>query len=146
MVVGALYWYDDYYLLLFVDHGNTSGFVGMMDSGYLKRNHIWLNQSPVVLDLACLTGSYNNQKANFAAQNIRRGAMVFMGATDVSYWHTMFNDILYESFIRGSTIGEAYLEARNNEYDENPWNFSLNLKGDIFYALHGDPTFRPRRW
>jgi hypothetical protein len=36
------------------------------------------------------------------------------------------------------------LEARNEDYDDDRWNFSLTLRGDIFYALLGDPTFQPK--
>lgn len=142
--------YDECGLLLFVDHGSQSGFVGMMDSDYLKDNKVQL-QPATVLDLACLTGAYYVEVTTggrppmlFAAQNIRRGAVVYMGATDVSYWHTMFDDILHGVYQERKTIGEAYLEARNEDYDDDRWNFSLTLRGDIFYALLGDPTFQPK--
>lgn len=144
--------YDDCGLLIFVDHGYTGGFTGMMDSWYLRDNKIYLEPA-TILDLACLTGAYYAEVTTngyspllFAAQNMRRGAMVYMGATDVSYWHTMFDNILEGVYLDGKTIGQAYLEARNEDYDDDPWNFSLTLKGDIFYTLYGDPTFTPRWW
>ncbi|MEM2905509.1 MAG: CARDB domain-containing protein [Candidatus Bathyarchaeia archaeon] len=142
--------YDDCGLLIFVDHGWQGGFVDMMDSDYLYNNKVQL-QPATVLDLACLTGAYYVEVTTggrppmlFAAQNIRRGAMVYMGATDVSYWHTMFDDILYGVYEGRKTIGESYLEARNEDYDEDRWNFSLTLRGDIVYALLGDPAFQPK--
>ena len=143
--------YDDCCLIIYVDHGWMRGFENLMESEYLRDNQVYLN--PVtILDLACLTGAYYVERTlgepsmTFSVQNIRRGAMVHMGATDVSYWHNMFNNILNGTVLEDKTIGEAYLEGRNEDYDEDIWNFSLTLKGDIFYALHGDPTFKPKWW
>lgn len=145
--------YDDSDLVVFVDHGWQSGFEDAMDADYLKNNKITL-QPVTILDLACLTGAYYAEKnivggrppMVLAFQNMRRGAMVHMGATDVSYWHTMFDDILTGVYLDRKTIGQAYMEARNEEYDEGIWNLCLTLKGDVFYALHSDPTFQPRWW
>jgi len=79
-------------------------------------------------------------------ENIRRGAMVYMGAVDASYWHRMFDNILEGVFIEGKTIGEAYLEARNEDYYVKLGNACRERRGDAFYALYGDPTFRPKWW
>lgn len=135
-------------LVIFVDHGSLHGFEGAMDSSWLRQRQL---MPATVLDIGCLTGGYyalatlGNPADLFSAQNIRHGTMVFMGATDVSYWHCMFDDILNGVYLQGKTIGEAYMEARNEDYDEDIFNFS-NLKGDIYYALLGDPTFRPKWW
>lgn len=140
--------YDQSELIVYVDHGSTEGFCGMMDSTYLINNQLYLKPA-TVLDLACLTGCYNGKRYKpklLAAQNIRRGAMAHMGATDVSYWHNMFDNILRAVYIQGRSLGDAYVEARNEDYDEDIWNFSITLKGDIYYALLGDPTFVPRWW
>jgi beta propeller repeat protein len=140
--------YNSCDLIIYVDHGWTEGLCDMMESGWLIERQVYLKPA-TILDLACLTGSYNaqaNKPRLLAAQNIRRGAMAHMGATDVSYWHNMFDDILRAVYVEGKTLGQAYLEARNEDYDEDIWNFSLTLKGDIFYALLGDPTFVPRWW
>ena len=143
--------YDDCGLIIFVDHGLMQVFEGVIDSGYLCLNEVYL-QPAVVLDLACLTGAYyvevtlGEPPMVLSVQHIRRGAMAYMGATDVSYWHHMFDDILQLAYLEGKSIGEAYLEARNEDYDEDVPNFSTTLTGDIFYALLGDPTFCPRWW
>jgi len=143
--------YDDCGLIIFVDHGLMREFSGVVDSGYLCLNEVYL-QPAVVLDLACLTGAYyvevtlGEPPMVLSVQHIRRGAMAYMGATDVSYWHHMFDDILQAAYLEGKSIGEAYLEARNEDYDDDVWNFSITLTGDIFYALLGDPTFCPRWW
>jgi len=141
--------YDEVGLVVFVDHGIMDGFESAMDSYHMQN--IKMQMQPVtVIDLACLTGAYNvmatvgDPTDLMSAQNIRRGAMVYMGATDVSYWHNMFDNILNGVYNEGRAIGEAYMEARNEDYDEDVWCFSLTLRGDIFYALHGDPTFKPK--
>ena len=141
--------YDDVGLVVFVDHGIMDGFASTMNSNYMQLIDMQL-QPVTVLDLACLTGAYNvmatidNPTNLMSAQNIRRGAMAYMGATDVSYWHNMFDNLLEGLYDEGRTIGEVYLEARNEDYDDDVWCFSLTLQGDIFYALHGDPTFKPK--
>lgn len=137
--------YDDVYLNLFVDHGYPSGFEGMMSSSYMMDNKIYLNPS-IVLDLACLTCKYSGQGDLFCAQGIRRGALVQQGAVEVSYWHQEFDNILIGTILDGKTIGEAYLEARNEDYEIDHYNFCTGIRGDPFYALLGDPTFKPRYW
>lgn len=129
--------YDDCDLIIFVDHGHMRGFSETMDSEYLRNNKVYLKHV-TVLDLACLTGAYYVER-NFgehamvhAVQNIRRGSMVYMGATDVSYWHNMFDDVLYGVYINRTTIGKAYKDARNSEYDNDKWNLCTTLKGDIY--------------
>jgi hypothetical protein len=79
-------------------------------------------------------------------QNLRHVAMVYMGAVDVSYWHRMFDDILEGTFIRQESIGQAYMEARNEDYTDDVYNFAPFQRGDPYYALIGDPTFVPRWW
>jgi hypothetical protein len=140
--------YDEVGLIVFVDHGIMDAFASTMSSTTLINERRKL-QPVTVLDLACLTGAYyvlvttGDPVNTFSAQNIRRGAMVYMGATDVSYWHNMFDNLLTGLYEDRRTIGEVYLEARNEEYDIGHW-VSTNLRGDIYYALHGDPTFTPK--
>ena len=141
--------YDEVGLVVFVDHGIMDGFASTMDSYHMQNIKMQL-QPVTIIDLACLTGAYNvmatvgDPTDLMSAQHIRRGAMVYMGATDVSYWHNMFDNILDGIYNEGKTIGEVYMEARNEDYDDDVWCFSLTLQGDIFYALHGDPTFKPK--
>jgi len=141
--------YDEVGLVVFVDHGIMDAFAGAMDVYHMQNIKMQL-QPVTVIDLACLTGAYNvmatvgDPTDLMSAQHMRRGAMVYMGATDVSYWHNMFDNILDGVYNEGKTIGEVYLEARNEDYDNDVWCFSLTLQGDIFYALHSDPTFKPK--
>jgi hypothetical protein len=148
--------YDDCYLVLYADHGGWSGFDTVITSEELRTNEVTLLPS-IVLDIACATctplwgydpewGPYSDKGVTFCMENIRRGAMVYMGAVDLSYWHRMFDNILKGTFVDGKTIGEVYLEARNEEYTKcasssPPWPC-----GDTYYALIGDPTFKPRWW
>jgi len=143
--------YDDSYLILYADHGGGIGFTDgihhVVTSNHL--NNISLLPS-TVLDLACATGTaswgYIPADIQFGMENLRHGAMVYMGAVDLSYWHRMFDDILEGVFLQGKTIGEAYVQARNEDYNDNVYNFCQDLKGDPFYALYGDPTFKPKWW
>jgi beta propeller repeat protein len=141
--------YDEVGLVVFVDHGIMDAFVSTMDVYHMQNVKMQL-QPVTVIDLACLTGAYNvmatvgDPTDLMSAQHMRRGAMVYMGATDVSYWHNMFDNILEGLYNDDRSIGEVYMEARNDDYDDDVWCFSLTLRGDIFYALHGDPTFKPK--
>jgi len=140
--------YEDYsqvYLNLFDDHGNTNTFAEMMDSNYLMENNIYLKPS-LVLGLACSTCKYYSQGDLFCMQGMRRGALAQQGAVDVSYWHQEFDNILTGTIIENKTIGRAYLEARNEDYAEGHYNFCSSLEGDPYYALLGDPTWRPKWW
>ena len=148
--------YDDCYLILYSDHGGSQGFGNVVNSGVLRTNDATLLPS-IILDIACATctptwgydpewGPRSDEGVTFCMENIRRGAMVYMGAVDLSYWHRMFDNILKGAFVDGKTIGEIYLEARNEEYTncaagQPPWPC-----GDTYYALIADPTFKPRWW
>jgi beta propeller repeat protein len=140
--------YNESYLILYADHGGSDGFEGIKTSD-LRSSKMSLLPS-IILDLACATGTviwgYIPSEKNFAIENIRRGAIVFMGAVDLSYWHRMFDDILEGVFIDEKSIGESYMDARNNEYKEKVYNFCRQREGDPFYALIGDPTFKPKWW
>jgi hypothetical protein len=62
----------------------------------------------------------------------------------------MFDNILNGLFLDGKTIGQAYKEARHEEYlissAYNKWHIVPWAAGDPFYALIGDPTFIPKWW
>ena len=137
--------YDDAFLILFADHGSSGGFSGMMSSYYMKSNKIYLSPS-LVIDLACSTCYYRGDGNEFCAQGIRRGAIAQQGAVDVSYWHQEFDDVLDGIIIKGKTIGEAYKDARNEDYKINHYNFCYGIRGDPFYALLGDPNWKPKWW
>jgi hypothetical protein len=141
--------YPSTYLNLYVDHGYSTGFGGVVDTFHLNNRSLLPS---TILNSACATcdgdWGYIPKNNSFCIENIRRGAMVYMGAVDLSYWHRMFDDVLEGVFINGKTIGEAYLEARNEDYDDNVYNFNVELprRGDPYYSLIGDPTFKPKWW
>ncbi len=137
--------YSQVFLNLFDDHGYPGGFAGMMDVYYMKDNKVNLKPS-FTIGLACSTCSYYGQGDLFCMQGIRRGALAQQGAVDVSYWHQEFDDILTASILQNKTIGEAYMEARNDDYVKENYNFCGGLVGDPFYSLLGDPNWRPRWW
>jgi len=137
--------YDEVYLNSFNDHGGHGEFHGMMDSSYMIANKMYLKPS-LVIGLACSTCMYRGWEDLFCIQGIRRGAMAQQGAVDISYWHQQHDNILKGTILEGKTIGEAYMEARNEDYEINHANFCENIRGDPFYALLGDPTWKPRYW
>lgn len=138
--------YNQVYLNLFGDHGSTTGFSGMMNTLYMTNNKLYLKPS-FTLDFACRTCYYEGYPDLFCVQGIRRGTLAQQGAVDSSYWHHEFDDILNKVMLEGKTIGEAYMEARNEEYNiENIDNLCPPLRGDPFYVLLGDPTWRPKWW
>ena len=138
--------YDDVFLNLFDDHGNSRTFDGMMDVSYLMDNQVYLDPS-LVLGLACSTCLYSGGGDLFCMQGMRRGALAQQGAVDVSYWHQHFDNILDGVILEGETIGEAYLKARNEDYGIKHHNFcGGELDGDPYYVLLGDPTWRPKWW
>ena len=114
----------------------------MMNSDYLKNNKINLNPG-MVLDVGCDTcgfGHGNVEGDLFCTQGIRRGVLMQQGAVDQSPWHEQFTEILEKSIIQGKSIGEAYRDARNTEF------YNSGGDGDGYYALIGDPTWRPKWW
>jgi hypothetical protein len=137
--------YAEPFLKTFNDHGWPLGFSGMMDSSYLIRNKIYLDPS-LVIGLACSTCFYSGSGKEFCVQGIRRGALAQQGAVDVAHWHQELDDILNGVFLEDKSIGKAYLEGRNEEYFEGNYNFCFKLEGDPYYALLGDPTWRPKWW
>ncbi len=141
--------YDSCYLVLYADHGNSQGFAAGLDSNWLRNSKIWL-QPATILDLACATCTayYGYLPADyvFCIENLRRGAMIYMGAVDLSYWHRMFDDILVGAFINDKTIGQVYMDARNSEYNRCIIRAPHWACGDPWYALIGDPTLKPRHW
>jgi len=143
--------YEDCYLILYSDHGGGAGFSDgpnpVVTSNYLNNKYLLPS---TILDIACATCTaewgYELPDKVFCMENIRRGAMVYMGAVDISYWHRMFDNILEGAFVDGKTIGEVYVEARNEEYANCVANPPPWACGDCYYALIGDPTFKPKWW
>ena len=148
--------YTENYLIMYVDHADWRGVEVPKSKDLLSKTL----QPSIVLDTGCATNSalwgyllawnfWSSDKwVTFSTENLRRGAMVFMGAVDLSYWHRMFDDILIRCFMDGQTIGEAYLEARKEEYMAAAGSGKTTIwpLGDPYYALLGDPTFKPRWW
>jgi hypothetical protein len=137
-------------LIIHVDHGNWGAFCWEMTATDLNNKNIYFGPA-VVLDLACETCKTNGLATSSwpgvnCVQHIRRGAVSYMGATDVSYWHNMFDNVLTRCYVDGWTVGRAYLEARNQDYDISKGNFCSGVRGDPYYALIGDPLFAPRWW
>jgi hypothetical protein len=128
-------------VIIYYDHGSPSAFSKLIGSYNLASEKYYLN-SPMIIDVACLTCSYNLRPGFdlFCAQNMRRGAIGFQGAVDVSYWNKEFDETLNGYLLEGKPIGIAYMEARNKDFVDNIYNFCHGIRGDVFYAWIGDPT------
>lgn len=142
--------YDEVHLVFFADHGNSTSFVGVMNTTYFEDNLIYL-MCPTVIDLACSTGQYDKvgdstKPRLFNVQSIRRGAIVQIAAVSVSYWHQMFDEMLDNMYLHKKSLGEAYRIGKNSEYDRDAPNYHSVYKGDPWYFLMGDPAFVPRYW
>jgi len=133
--------YDDSNLIIYYNHGSKTAFSMLISSYDFSSNNIYLN-NPIIMNVACLTCCWSGNPNSFCVQNIRRGALGFQGAVDISYWNKEFDDILNGFVLEGKSIGTAYKEARNQDYKDNIYNFCLGLRGDIFYAWIGDPTIK----
>ena len=130
--------YEKSYLILYDDHGGTRGISAV------NSENIGNLQSPTVITLACLTCDFdetNQHKGRtatsqlFCANNIRRGAIAYIGAESVSYWFGYWDVLLDNIFTKDQTIGESFRKAKNSEYGM-----------DFYYLLIGDPTFKPKWW
>jgi|GEM_PF-2811372 len=142
--------YGEKDFILFYDHGTPHMFWKLMSTKQMRENQAYLD-SPTIVDVACATCAYQYAKNGlFCVENIRRGAMAFQGAVDISYWHNQFDEILNEAFLNGKTIGDAIRIAKNSDYENleslHVTNYCIGLKGDPYYILVGDPTFKPRWW
>ncbi len=132
--------YDDANLIVYHNHGGALGFVALdLWSTTFSSMKIYLN-NPIIIDVACQTCIWNSNPYSFCVQNIRRGALGYQGATDISYWNAEFDETLNGFLLEGKSIGKAYKEARNQDYNDDIYNFCTGLRGDIFYAWLGDPT------
>ncbi len=97
----------------------------------------WLDV-PVVFNSACLTNDYwqSGSQKNFGAHMIRRGAIVYVGATGVS-WSSSDNNVTEAIKLLGSnndlTLGEL-----KQQLDKNVFNYI------DYYSLFGDPVLKPK--
>jgi putative cell wall-binding protein len=142
--------YGKSFLNVYDDHGSPSGFVLMVDSVDFIFNKMTL-QPGLTIGSACSTCAYRDNNDNsklFCTQGLRRGTLAQQGAVDVSYWHKQFDTILRKAFIEGESIGVAFMDARNAEYLRLSFYGTCTKysNGDPYYALLGDPTWRPRLW
>jgi len=125
-------YYNKYYLLMYDDHGIWYG----IDPAYSST--IEKLQSPTSLVSACMTCDFDTadeKNTLFCANNIRQGALVYMGADSVNGGFLMFPILINNLFLEKKSIGEAFRDAKNRKY-----------YNDLFYLIIGDPTFIPRWW
>ncbi len=132
-------------LVIYDDHGESSGFSGTISTSDFKENRKHISPNAII-GIACLTCFYSGYGSSFCMQNLRRGAMAYQGATDTSYWHSESDEITRETIINKKTIGESVRTAKNAEINFVTSDLIDCHDGDQHFALIGDPTWRPRWW
>ncbi|MCD6384012.1 MAG: hypothetical protein J7L88_06085, partial [Thermoplasmata archaeon] len=126
--------------IFYRDHGDVNswgGFLTSDDSFTLTDSTM---RVPVVLSLACLTGNLGD--GSLAKTFLKRGAGVFIGATEVSYRNKNNQAIkIVEHYSRGDPIGQAFLkwerELAGDGYHLSRWDLYWIRE----YNLYGDPAF-----
>jgi hypothetical protein len=133
-------WANRFYIS-YNDHGSTN-WAGIASSEIPNLDDSF------IITLACLTCKYSTQWNSgdlFCSNVIRKGAIGFIGATDVSGY---INDIgfMADVFAQGETVGKAFINSKNavtvadiswenyieaENYNPMPW-----------YTLIGDPTLK----
>jgi len=109
------------------------------------------NTNPIVIGLACLTGSYEDHVANspcsfnggddnLAEAFLDRGAAVYIGSTEVSpIWHNTVagGDLLTNKWKPYTTIGKALTDLKRDKWSKDMmWQFWVTE-----YNLYGDPKY-----
>ncbi|MBD3355197.1 hypothetical protein GF361_04395, partial [Candidatus Woesearchaeota archaeon] len=132
--------WKDKFFISYNDHG-ASSWAGI-DSDEIP----YLDNS-FIPTLACSTcdfeGAFSKQEL-FCANAIRKGAVGYIGATDASGYINI-PDIINELFTHGSTIGQAFINSKNNNIASRFYNYGLNEevpKVSPWFFLLGDPTLK----
>jgi len=123
------------YLIVYTDHGSN-------DWAGIYNNQIpWLDNSIMSIN-ACATCKYwpNNNPRLFCANAIRKGAIAYIGTTDVAsvieYSQSAF---IFTILSEDQTIGETFTDMRNYRISSR-----MGRGGEATeYTLLGDPTFKP---
>ena len=131
--------YNSSEVVFFVNHGWTEGLWGIISTYQLN----YLSPSVQIAD-ACLTCSFDDayNKGNlFCVNNLRKGSLGYIGADSVAVTCISIGEdkivvaeknreFLPKLFKEGKSLGDAYIE--------------IYPKGDKFYFVLGDPTFKVR--
>lgn len=109
------------------------------------------NTNPVMVGLACLTGSYENNVGKSCAYNggdyniaetfLDAGAGVYIGATEVSAINRNVaagKELFQSRWTPSTTIGQALTEVKRNHWSSSDayWRFWV-----LEYNLYGDPKY-----
>ncbi len=118
-------------LIIYSDHGGTDSVAGVSYSQIPQLDNSFMSVE------ACLTCAFekaSSKRELFCAHAIRKGAIGYIGAVDVSGYARQ-ETLLAEYLGRGSSIGEAFRAARNA---------GDGCSGGMAdqYTLIGDPTIK----
>jgi hypothetical protein len=130
--------YRESQLILYNDHGNPYSLEPIF---YENLKEMRTLKSPIIFTRGCNTGAFKTKDAAllFPAQNIRRGAIGYYGASSYSRaWP--FNPILDVVYVGEGTLGDG-LKAAKNADEVTSW---ASGGGAYHYILLGDPTLRPK--
>ncbi|MBU2100427.1 hypothetical protein KKB11_04300, partial [Candidatus Micrarchaeota archaeon] len=135
-------WQNKFYII-YKDHGSY-GWAGFLYSliPYLDNTFI--------LTEACSTCDFEEAKYKgqlFCSNSVRKGAVAYIGATDLSSVVDVFG-FINEMFSGESTIGKAFLNTNNAQMVwRSHWTGQSELDEEInavrqWYTLIGDPTLK----
>ena len=132
--------------IIFYGHGNERGLHPAITSSDFKNQSM---PPSFIFTGACATNSvgwgYVPRTDLFSMQNLRYGAMNYMGAVDMSYWHRLFQPLTDDIFVNNLSVGNAFRNAKNKKYlkDSQMQNIPIWLCADGYHNLLGDPTLKP---
>ena len=126
-------------ILAYRGHSGQSGGSGGFNTQTFRANYVWLSPS-IVTNSGCLSCSYDTadfKSELFCAEMIRRGALAYIGATDVSGQDTFVENNFLRELIGNKDIGHAFKEGSNVYFASQMSKYSP------WQTLLGDPTFNP---
>jgi hypothetical protein len=133
------------FLISYNDHGNTNW------AGINSQEIPFLDDS-FVLTFACLTCAFEQSTDNdnqfdasvgslFCANALRKGAIGFIGATDVSGYINR-GGFLTEVFAQNETVGNAFMNSKNAVRAVDYPYGAFDGNSQPWYTLLGDPTLK----
>ncbi|MBN1896627.1 MAG: hypothetical protein JW789_02760 [Candidatus Aenigmarchaeota archaeon] len=130
--------WKDKSMILYTDHGNVN-WAG------ISNNQIPYLDNSIIISEACLTCSFDRAKGSekfmFCTNALRKGAVAYIGAVDVSQSPGLNKPgLMIELFSDNQTIGDSFIISKNALMTASN-RFS---NGDMpRYMLLGDPTLKP---
>jgi uncharacterized repeat protein (TIGR01451 family) len=121
-------------LILYRDHCDEYGWSHVIDDGDFPISTA--EKAPVVLGVCCLSGRYEGlARPGIAAQFLRHGAGVYIGATEITYTdpNNEATNFFFERWPRSDeSVGQSFraIKWHMDRRDGRFWSATFNLYGD----------------